>query len=155
MSNLSTVFYCTFSRPISLTMAPSRPYMTPIPKTVRLLTLGKKNGSGRCRLKQRIFGCWTGHNQYWQHLAMVENAMRNAVLKESNSKLREAFSPKFSMNLRTIFASQVLWYLGSGGLDCQKAFLAQQTKGWRPTVSPESPVMWYLLIADTAFLITN
>ena len=48
---------------------------------------------------------------------------------------------------------QVPQYLGRD-FNCQKAYLALVTEGWRPIVRLESPVMWYLLIADTIFLIT-
>ena len=37
-----------------------------------------------------------------QHLDKVENANRNAVLVESMLSVRESFSPKLSINLRTI-----------------------------------------------------
>ena len=89
-----------------------------------------------------------------QHLDKVENANRNAVLHDSEPSVIESFSPILSMNLRTIFTSQVARYFGSGGFNCQNAFLALMTKGCLPIATPASPVRWYLLMADTAFLIT-
>lgn len=99
--------------------------------------------------------CYDWLSRDRQHLDKVENASRNAVLHESELSVRESFSPKLSMNLRTIFTSQVPRYLGSGGFNCQKAFLALVTRGCLPIVTPASPVMWYLLTADTEFLITS
>ena len=84
-------------------MALSAPYVILSPKTVRLLTLGRNKVRGKFTERKMLI--WPGW--YRQHLDKVENTNRNAVLDESVFSVRVSFSPKLSMNLRTICTSQV------------------------------------------------
>ena len=91
-----------------------------------------------------------GTNPY---LDRVENATRKAVFSDSCFRVSDSFWPKFSMCLNMTVTSYVAQYLGIGGLCCQKAFLAMETRECWPIGVPESlSTMWYLLMAETAVL---
>ena len=84
-----------------------------------------------------------------QYLGRVENATRKAVFSDSCFRVSDSFWPKFSMCLNTMETSYVARYLGIGGLCCQKAFLAMETRECWPIGMPVSlSTRWYLLMAE-------
>ena len=93
-----------------------------------------------------------GQYCYTQHLDKVENVNKNAILEESNFIVQDLFSPKFFVKYydncytpgATIFRENFL---------LPKGFFCSFGQGWL-IVRLYSPVMWYLLIADIALIIT-